>query len=79
GNILYSSLFMASFGLGTLPAMLVLSFAGNIISMQLRIKIKKLVPYIIGLMGVLLILRGLNLNIPFISPVLGGVHVVECH
>lgn len=79
GNILYSSLFMASFGLGTLPAMMIVSFAGNIISIQLRIKIKKAVPYVIGFMGVLLILRGLNLNIPFISPALAINHAVECH
>ncbi|MBZ5859513.1 sulfite exporter TauE/SafE family protein [Flavihumibacter profundi] len=63
-------IFMASFGLGTFPAMLALSLFGYMASITLRNKIKKLTPVVIALMGVLLILRGLNLGIPYISPVL---------
>lgn len=72
-----AALFMASFGLGTLPAMAALSFAGGIMSLSLRNKVKKLTPYIMGLMGLLLVLRGLNLNIPYLSPVLKK-DKVEC-
>ena len=77
GNIIYSSLFMACFGLGTLPAMLAMSFAGNFITLSSRNTIKKLVPYIVGIMGILLILRGLNLDIPYISPALAATGTVE--
>lgn len=80
GNLLTSSVFMASFGLGTLPAMIGMSFAGSFISLRMRNNIKKAVPYIIGLMGILLILRGLNLNIPYLSPAMGMDRVAEaCH
>ena len=80
GNILYSSLFMACFGLGTLPAMMTMSFAGSFVSLGMRNKIKKSVPYIVGFMGILLILRGMNLNIPYLSPAIGMHKVVEaCH
>src|SRR5690606_4364182 len=80
GNILYSSLFMGAFGLGTLPAMVTMSFAGSFISMSMRNNLRKSVPYIVGIMGILLILRGMNLNIPYISPVLNsGGAVQHCH
>ncbi len=79
GNILYSSLFMASFGLGTLPAMIAMSFAGSFISLKIRNNMKKAIPYIFACMGILLILRGMNLNIPYLSPALEGRHVESCH
>lgn len=64
--------FMASFGLGTFPAMFALSYFGSMISLQTRNKMKKAVPIVMLTMGILLILRGLSLNIPYISPVLPG-------
>ena len=79
GNILYSSLFMASFGLGTLPAMIAMSFAGSFISLKIRNNMKKVIPYIFACMGILLILRGMNLNIPYVSPALESRHVEICH
>jgi len=76
-----SILFMASFGTGTLPAMLILSFFGVHIKLSLRQKMRKAVPFIIAGMAVLLILRGLNLGIPFVSPVLADAPqpVISCH
>lgn len=73
-----SAIFMAAFGLGTLPAMATLSFAGSIMSLGIRNKIKKMTPYIMGLMGLLLVLRGMNLNIPYLSPVLKNDQVECC-
>ena len=74
-------LFMFSYGLGTLPAMLALSLFRMRITIGIRQKIKKLVPVIITCMAVLLILRGMNLGIPFISPVLESARAeaVSCH
>lgn len=74
-----SALFMAAFGLGTLPAMAAVSFAGNVISLSLRNTIRKATPYIIAIMGLLLILRGLNLNIPYLSPKLTEDKVECCN
>lgn len=76
-----SALFMSAFGSGTLPAMLLLSFFGVHIKVSLRRQIKKAVPFIVAGMAVLLILRGMNLGIPFVSPVLADAPqpVISCH
>ena len=76
-----SVLFMAMFGAGTLPAMLFIGYAGVMIKPELRSVFRRLTPVFISLMGVLLILRGMNLGIPFISPELPQAPgaSVECH
>jgi len=74
-------MFMLFFGLGTFPMMFATVFMGNYLNQSLRQKIHKAVPALLFFMAVLLILRGMNLGIPFISPELGAVHhqeVIEC-
>ena len=68
GGIAESALYMALFGLGTAPLLIVVAIFGNIISPALRIRFNKSVPYFLGLVAILLILRGLNLGIPLVSP-----------
>jgi len=73
--------YMISFGIGTIPVMLAISAAGNIISQKLRKKLSRAIPIFIILLGILFILRGLNLGIPYISPKLsqqGEKAVMEC-
>ena len=73
--------FMAMFGAGTLPAMMLVGYAGQMINPGWRSYLRKAVPVFISLMGVLLILRGMNLGIPFISPELSSFagETVVCH
>jgi sulfite exporter TauE/SafE len=68
GNIFSSSAFMIMFGLGTIPAMLAVSFAGKLITINFRDKLKRFVPVLSLLIAVIFILRGLNIGIPYISP-----------
>lgn len=68
GDILKGSLFMAAFGIGTLPAMILVSLSQNLISITIRANIRKTVPVFVATMAVLLVLRGMNLGIPYISP-----------
>ncbi|RPD47360.1 sulfite exporter TauE/SafE family protein [Paracnuella aquatica] len=68
GSAIKGSLFMAAFGLGTFPAMLAVVFFGNYMNQQMRLRLRKAVPLFLLVMGTLLVLRGLNLGIPFISP-----------
>ena len=68
GSSISGSLFMFIFGLGTLPMLLAISLIGNMITLELRKKITKLIPYAIVFIGVLFILRGLSLGIPYLSP-----------
>lgn len=80
-SIAESTGFMAMFGAGTLPAMMMVAYAGQIIKPELRFSLQKIIPYFITAMGVILILRGLNLGIPFISPLLytSGNEAAICH
>ena len=70
-------MFMAGFGFGTMPAMVGFSFFPRVASPQLRSKISRVLPAFTFLVGVLLILRGLNLGIPMISPRLSGSDASE--
>jgi uncharacterized protein len=67
-NLVGSILFMAFFGLGTLPAMWGIAFFGNYISMGVRQKIKKAYPFIMAGMACLFIVRGMGMGIPYLSP-----------
>lgn len=68
GGVASGALFMFIFGLGTLPMLLLLSLAGNVVTGSFKSKINKAIPYVIFVIGVLFILRGMNLGIPYISP-----------
>lgn len=68
GEIIQSSLAMVMFGIGTLPAMLTVTFASNKIGTVLRGKLSRVVPILLTVVGLLIVLRGMNLNIPYISP-----------
>lgn len=81
GDPLKSSVFMASFGLGTLPLMWAVTFFGSFINLHTRKMLNKAYPYMMGIMACLLIIRGLGLNIPYISPAHSNETstVIECH
>lgn len=68
GDVLKSTLFMAFFGLGTLPMMWSVAFFGNYVGVSIRQKIRKAYPYMMTLIACLLILRGLGLGIAYLSP-----------
>lgn len=68
GNIAGSALFMALFGLGTIPLMFLTVMFGSVLSVNIRNQILKFIPIITIVIGVLFILRGLELGIPFLSP-----------
>ncbi len=60
--------YMMLFGLGTLPLLLVISLLGNVVNQAIRKQINRVVPVIVLLIGILFILRGLSLGIPYLSP-----------
>jgi sulfite exporter TauE/SafE len=64
GNPLEGAAFMILFGLGTLPALITLSFAGNIFSQRLKTLIPRSIPIIAIVSGLLLITRGLLTTFP---------------
>lgn len=67
-NPLNGMLFMVFFGLGTVPAMLGTSIAGNFINFNFKRKFAKFVPVFAVILAVIFMLRGMKLGIPYISP-----------
>ena len=62
------ALYMFIFGLGTIPLMTVAVYLGNVLSITVRNKIQKVIPVFVVIIGILFILRGMGLGIPYISP-----------
>ena len=68
GDPLKGSLYMMVFGAGTIPLMTATVYFGSLVKGSLRSRIRKVIPVVIVIMGVLFILRGMGLGIPYISP-----------
>lgn len=68
GTLVGSVVYMAVFAVGTFPVMMAISLGGGLIPVSFRQKAAKAIPVFVFAIGVLFILRGLNLGIPYISP-----------
>lgn len=71
------SLYMIVFGLGTIPLMSSIVYIGKFTNLRLNRYFKKVIPMVVIAIGVLFILRGLGLNIPYISPAASVSNLVE--
>lgn len=67
-NMFSGAIYMFLFGLGTVPMMTLAVYAGNFLKVSIRNKIQKAIPVFVVIIGLLFILRGLGLGIPYISP-----------
>lgn len=65
---LASAQFMLWFGLGTFPLMLLATIGSGFVGPRLRRNINDAMPYLMVCLGFWFVLRGLNLNIPYLSP-----------
>ncbi len=68
GDIYAGSLYMFLFGLGTIPMMTGAIILGNFLKISVRNKIQKAIPIFVVIIGLLFILRGMGLGIPYVSP-----------
>jgi sulfite exporter TauE/SafE len=68
GNAHQGAFYMFLFGLGTVPLMTTAVLIGNFVNLSIRTKIQKVIPVFVVIIGLLFILRGLGLGIPYISP-----------
>jgi hypothetical protein len=78
GGVFAGARYMAAFGAGTVPMMLVISLSGKLVPTSLRLKLVKIIPVCVFL-GTLLILRGMSLGIPYLSPDMSGTGASCCH
>jgi hypothetical protein len=59
---------MYAFGLGTMPMLIGITLLGGKFSLQHFVHVRKLVPVLMLVFGVLFLLRGMDLGIPYLSP-----------
>lgn len=64
----FGVLYMILFGLGTVPLMTSVIYLNSFLTIPMRNKIQKTIPYVAVIIGVLFILRGLGLGISYVSP-----------
>ncbi|HLV15440.1 MAG TPA: sulfite exporter TauE/SafE family protein, partial [Xanthomarina sp.] len=67
-SALQGSLYMFLFGLGTVPLMTSAIYLGKFLNATIKQRIQKAVPVFVVIIGLLFILRGLGLGIPYLSP-----------
>lgn len=67
-NISLGVTYMLLFGIGTIPMMVAVSYASNLITFSFRGTLQKAIPYVAVIIGILFIIRGLGLDIPYLSP-----------
>jgi hypothetical protein len=79
GSLIAGMQYMAVFGLGTIPLMLAISLSGKLVRPSWRAALVRLVPLSVFLLACLLILRGMSLGIPYVSPDLSGAAGSCCH
>lgn len=65
---IFGSLYMVLFGLGTIPLMTSAIYLGKFLNTKVKHNIQKAIPVFVILIGVLFIIRGLGLGIPYLSP-----------
>jgi len=68
GRFLSGIEYMLVFGLGTIPIMLGIGLAGKKLQVAVRLRFQKVIPVCRVALAALLILRGLSLGIPYLSP-----------
>ncbi len=81
GHPVSGAIYMVCFGLGTWPMMLSIHLAGQRFSLPFRFPTGRITRAAVLLMAGLLILRGLELGIPFVSPEMptAGGSANHCH
>jgi sulfite exporter TauE/SafE len=83
GNAISGTIVMIIFGLGTIPVMFAATIFGKFINLNIRRKISKAIPVFALVLGLLFIVRGMGLGIPYLSPKISAQVVsdsnMDCH
>lgn len=68
GELINGAIYMIFFGLGTVPLMTGAVYLGNFLKINVRNRIQKAIPIFVVIIGLLFVLRGMGLGIPYVSP-----------
>lgn len=77
GSVNAAVSYMFWFGLGTLPLMFIAGISAGFTGIAFRKRINQVLPYLMLFLGCWFILRGLELNIPYLSPP-ANTTITEC-
>ncbi len=81
-SVYEGAFYMVFFGLGTVPLMTAAVYVNNFLSNGIKAVMKRAVPVVVIVIGVLFIVRGLGLGIPYMSPQQSdpmNTASIECH
>lgn len=78
GSIGGGALAMLLFGIGTTPVMILLILFRRRLTLPRRLRLLPLSTLLSAIIGILLVLRGLNLGLPYISPQVEKENVIKC-
>ncbi|OBX22577.1 MULTISPECIES: sulfite exporter TauE/SafE family protein [Bizionia] len=81
-NAFQGALYMSLFGIGTIPLMTTAIYLGKFLNATIKQRIQKAIPIFVVIIGLLFILRGLGLGIPYLSPapIIENVSSeIDCH
>ncbi|WP_333600795.1 sulfite exporter TauE/SafE family protein [Flavobacterium sp.] len=81
-NVGLSTVYMLLYGAGTIPLMSAVVYVSNFLTLPFRNKLQKVVPLVTAVIGILFVLRGMGLDIAYVSP--GNLHLfvqaaANCH
>lgn len=83
GDAISGTAVMILFGIGTFPTMFAATLFGKFINLNIRRKITKAIPVLALVLGLLFIVRGMALGIPYLSPKISAQVVddqnMDCH
>ena len=83
GSPSQGGIYMVLFGMGTIPLMTTAAYSQSLFSSAVKSKIRKLIPIAVVFIGLLFIVRGLGLGIPYVSPKPVQTNhtstTIECH
>ncbi len=81
-SVPFGVLYMLLFGIGTIPLMSSVTYLNSFMTLSFRNRVQKAIPYVGVTIGILFILRGLGLGIPYVSPANMSLFIQEtpnCH
>ncbi|WP_040278122.1 sulfite exporter TauE/SafE family protein [Psychroserpens damuponensis] len=81
-NAAYGGLYMILFGLGTIPLMTTAIYLGKFLNSTIKQRIQKAIPVFVVIIGLLFIIRGMGLGIPYLSPapiIDVATSTIDCH
>ena len=75
GDVLSGAVFMAAFGMGTAPVMVAVSLGGSELRQRIGPRLGIILPLMALVIGGMVMMRGMALGIPFVSPAHDAQHV----